>query len=77
MEVSGLDNASTAPTKSSANAANDSGGSKGKQAAEAKSSVSNEPRTSPPPGSASESGNESAAIPTAEGNTGGQVNVTV
>ena len=81
MEISGLGNASTASkstaTESTENKVENNNQTAG--AAESKSSVSNESQASlvPPPNATSESGNEPANIPTAESNTGGQVNITV
>ena len=80
MEISGLGNPSTAP-KSSAVENDEYDGKNSKQAGttETKSSVSNESQTSqvPPPNPTSGSDNEPATIPTAESNTGGQINVTI
>lgn len=81
MELSGLGNASPTP-KTTTGETPKYDGENSKQTAEtteAKSSGSNESQTSqvPPPNPTSGSGNEPTPIPTAESNTGGQLNVSV
>jgi len=81
MEVSGLGTVSNT-TKSSAIQATKAEGENSQQAGtttESRSSVSNESQASqvPPPNPTSESGSEPATIPSAESNTGGQVNISV
>jgi hypothetical protein len=81
MEVSGFGNAATAP-KPSASQTTKAEGDNSQQAgtaAESKSSVSNESQASlvPPPSPTTESGNGATSIPSAESNTGGQINISV
>ena len=80
MEVSGLGNVATAP-KSSATQTTEAKGENNQPAgtAESQSSVSSESQASliPPPNPTTESGNEPTNIPSAESNTGGQINISV
>ncbi|MDA0691574.1 MAG: hypothetical protein O3A78_06705 [Nitrospinae bacterium] len=81
MEVSGLSNVATAPRPSAAQTTK-AEGENSQQAGtstESQSSVSNESQASlvPPPSPTTESGNEPTNIPSAESNTGGQINISV
>lgn len=81
MELSGLSNVSPAPKPSAGETSkyNDENSKQTAETTETKSSVSNESQTSqvPPPNPTSGAGNEPTPIPTAESNTGGQLNVSV
>jgi len=81
MEVSGLGSVATA-SKSSAVQTNEAKGENPQQggaSTESPSAVSSESQASlvPPPSPTTESGNGVTNIPSAEGNTGGQINISV
>lgn len=81
MEVSGLGTVATAPKSSAAQTTEAKGenSQQGGASTESQSAVSSESQASqiPPPSPTTESGNEATNIPSAESNTGGQINISV